>query len=289
MRAALAVAAAQGLRVSEAPRVLAEGTNVLVQLAPAPVVARVPTAATASLRPGTAWLAREVAVAGHLARRGAPVVGPSAEVDPGPHVHDGLPVTFWTHVPSAARELDARAAGRGLRECHEALADFPGDLPDHGIFHEARAVLARLAADGALAPADAALAEDVGARLAARIAALDAPVQPVHGDPHLGNVIQSAGGPLWNDFEDTHRGPRAWDLACLHAVFHVSGRPAEWVAAAQAGYGDPGDAAVLDLMVDARMYAGLTWTLVYARLSGGSADSAARVAARLAWLRARAP
>jgi hypothetical protein len=279
VRAALAVAAAQGLRPAE-PRVLAQGSNVLVHLAPAPVVARVPTGTIAAFRPGTAWLAREVAVAGHLTRRGAPVVAPSAEVDPGPHVHDGLPVTFWAHVPPADAPLDARAAGRGLRECHEALADFPGDLPDHAIFHEARAVLARLAADGTLAPADAALAEPVGAALAARIVALDVPVQPLHGDAHLGNVIQGAGGPLWNDFEDTHIGPRAWDLACLHA-----GRPEAAAADAEAGYGDLGDAPLLDLMLEARTYVGLAWTLVYAP---HRADSAARVAARLGWLRERA-
>jgi hypothetical protein len=276
VRAAVAVAAAHGLRPAE-PLVLAQGSNVLVHLAPAPVVARVPTTTIAAFRPDTAWLAREVAVAGHLARRGAPVVGPSAEVDPGPHVHDGLPVTFWAHVPRAAVPLDAKAAGRGLRECHEALVDFPGDLPEHAIFHEARAVLARLAADGALAPADARLAERVGAGIAARIAALDVPVQPLHGDAHLGNVIQSAGGPLWNDFEDAHRGPRAWDLACLHA-----GRQGPAIAEAAAGYGDQGDAAVLDLMIEARTYIGVAWTLVYAP---HRTDSAARVAARLAWLR----
>jgi Ser/Thr protein kinase RdoA (MazF antagonist) len=283
VRAALAVAAAQGLRVS-APRVLAEAGNVLVHLAPAPVVARVPTPGIAALRPGTAWLEREVAVAGHLARRGAPVVAPTADPDPGPHVHDGLPVTLWAYVPAATEPLQPRAAGRALREIHDALADFPGELPEHAIFHEARAVLARLAADGALAPADAALAERVGANLAARIAALEVPVQPLHGDAHLANVIQSPGGPLWNDFEDTHLGPRAWDLACLHAPARVFGRAPEPVAQAQDGYGDSGDAAVLELMIDARAYVGVAWTLVYAPYR---ADGADRVTARLAWLRGR--
>lgn len=268
-----------------APRVLAEGSNVLVHLEPTPVVARVPTSTIAEFRPGTTWLEREVAVARHLARRSAPVVAPSAEIDPGPHVHDGMPVTFWAYAEPAPGPPDARAAGAALRACHDALADFPGDLPDHAIFHEARAVLARLAGGGALAAEDAALATQIGDRLAARIAALDVPLQALHGDAHLGNVIQTRDGPLWNDLEDTHRGPRAWDLACLEAHARVFGRPAAPVAAARAGYGDAGDPALLDLMVDARAYVGLAWTLVYAP---HRPDSAGRVAARLEWLRTHA-
>jgi len=284
VRVAVATAEAGGLRVAE-PRVLAEGSNVLVHLAPTPVVARVPTTTIAAFRPGTRWLAREVAVARHLARHGAPVVAPSAEIDPGPHVHDGLPVTFWAYAEPAAGPPDARAAGAALRACHDAFTDFPGDLPDHAIFHEARAVLARLAAGGALAAADAAVATQVGDRLAARIATLDVPVQALHGDAHLGNIIQTPDGPLWNDLEDTHRGPRAWDLACLEAPARVFGRTPAPIAAARAGYGDAGDPALLDLMIDARAFVGVAWTLVYAP---DRADSAGRVAARLAWLRARA-
>jgi Ser/Thr protein kinase RdoA (MazF antagonist) len=284
LRAAIAAAEARGLRVAE-PRVLAEGSNVLVHLRPAPVVARVPTTTIAAFRPGTAWLEREVAVARHLAQRGAPVVPPSPEIDPGPHRHDGVAVTFWAYAEPVPGPPDARAAGAALRVCHDALVDFPGELPDHAIFHEARAVLARLAAGGALEAVDAALATQVGDRLAARIAALDVALQPLHGDAHLGNVIQTRNGPLWNDLEDTHRGPRAWDLACLEAPARVFGRPAAPVAAARAGYGDAGDLALLDLMVDARAYVGVAWTLVYAP---HRADSAGRVAARLQWLRDRA-
>jgi aminoglycoside phosphotransferase (APT) family kinase protein len=282
LRAAVAVAEEKGLRFSK-PAVLANASNLLVHLRPAPVVARVPTT-IAAVRPGTAWFAREVAVAGHLARCGAPVVAPSAEIDPGPHVHDGLPVTLWALVEATGGALDARAAGRALHTCHEALADFPGVLPDHAIFREARAILARLDAAGALEPADAALARRDGARLAARIDALDVPLQAIHGDAHLGNVIQTARGPLWNDWEDAFRGPRAWDLACLHAAARAFGQAPEPVATAQAGYGDDPDPDLLDLLVDARVYAGLAWTLVYAP---HRADGRARVAARLAWLRAR--
>lgn len=37
---------------------------------------------------------------------------------------------------------------------------------------------------------------------------------PVHGDPHLGNVLISKDGPLWTDFEAVCSGPLEWDLTC---------------------------------------------------------------------------
>ena len=76
------VADEAGLRVRR-PLVLRDATNLLVHLAPAPVVARVATG-TSAIRSGDAWLARELAIAGHLAKVGAPVVAPSAELPAGP-------------------------------------------------------------------------------------------------------------------------------------------------------------------------------------------------------------
>lgn len=201
-----------------------------------------------------------------------------------PHEHDGLPVTFWEFARATGDPIDARAAGRALRACHEALEDFPGALPDHAILHEARAILARRLADGALEPQDAARVRRLEAVLATAIERLDVSMQALHGDAHLGTVIQTARGPLWNDWEDTFRGPRAWDLACLHASSRAFGHDPAPVAAAAAGYGDQGDPAVLDLMVDARVFVGLAWTLVSAP---DRPDGAERVRGRVEWLRAR--
>jgi hypothetical protein len=122
--AAVAIARGHGVRC-DAPVVLRDASNLLVHLAPAPVVARVMTV-TATVRDADAWLAREVAIARHLVAAGAPVVAPSAEADPGPHGHDGFTVSFWTYVDEAGRQLDAHEAGRRLRACHEALTTYDG-------------------------------------------------------------------------------------------------------------------------------------------------------------------
>ena len=45
------------------------------------------------------------------------------------------------------------------------------------------------------------------------LAELRSPIQPLHGDAHLNNVL----GGRWNDWEDTCLGPVGWDAACLLA------------------------------------------------------------------------
>ena len=265
MRAAVEVAAAAGVRCED-PLVLHDRSNVLVHLRPAPVVARV-AGSTAAVREGDGWLAREVAVATHLARAGAPVVAPSALVDPGPHRHDGLALSFWELAPAVPGAPDARAAGAGLRGCHEALRSFEGDLPAHGRPRRgarARRASGRRGRRRRAGDAGEAL-ERAGAEAEERIARLGLPRQPVHGDAHLGNVIATARGPLWNDWEDTFLGPVGWDLGCLRASAVAFGNDPSPVAEAEDGYGPALDDDALAAFVAARRFQGTVWIAAVAR------------------------
>jgi hypothetical protein len=261
--AAVAVARAHGLRVED-PVVLRDRLNVLVWLKPAPVVARV-AGTIAAIRPGDEWVRRELAVAGALAAAGAPVVVPSAELPPGPHLHDGRILSFWTHVPAREDPVDPRAAGEALRACHEALRGFAGSLPLLGVITEAEALLARLATEHTLDPEAAMALQHRYDDLRAAMKNMRAPVQPLHGDAHLGNVIDGPDGPLWNDWEDTCLGPVGWDAACLIAGARLSG---SGVARAEAALGatgialDPGE---LALWVEARTLQVLVWVSFVAR------------------------
>src|SRR4051794_33980545 len=123
-RAATQVAREHGLHFDDEPRVIHDGSNLLLHLHPAPVVARVATT-TAIVREGDAWLTREVAVARHVAVQGAPTVAPTDEIPPGPHHFSGLTMTFWEHVTEVAEPADPERAGHALHECHEALATYP--------------------------------------------------------------------------------------------------------------------------------------------------------------------
>jgi hypothetical protein len=95
--AAVAIASDEGLRVVE-PHVVGRGSNRIIWLWPAPIVARVMTG-TAVLHPDpSAWLARELDLGTILAGADAPIVAPTSAVDPGPHLNGGLRMSFWEHV-----------------------------------------------------------------------------------------------------------------------------------------------------------------------------------------------
>ncbi len=99
-------------------------TNVLVHLAPAPVVARVPV--TFTRMRGRSWVEGELGLVAALARRGLPVAGPAREVPAGPHEHDGFLVTLWEHVENDPESpLDVAGVGAALRRIHDELAELP--------------------------------------------------------------------------------------------------------------------------------------------------------------------
>jgi hypothetical protein len=259
VRAAGEVAARYGVAGAE-PVLLRDGSNVLVHLAPAPVVARV-ASLTAEVRPDV-WdtLAKDVALAGYLAGRGAPVVAPSGVLPPGPHMWQGRTLTFWTYVEhDRGYAWQPGVLGPLLAELHAELRGFPGELSGTPPL-DARQVVEHLRCAGGPTLLGEAELDDFVAdaeRLTADLAALgDEPV-PLHGDAHPGNLLHTARGPVWTDFEDAWRGPVGWDLACLANSGKVDGR------AAVAGYPGAPDAAGLAPYVAARRLQGIGWTLVF--------------------------
>jgi hypothetical protein len=215
LAAAGAVAAAHGLEQDEAI-VIHSGSNVLVHLRPAPVVARVMTGTVALHADPSRWLKREISVLEFLAPSDL-AVAPSPSIAPGPHLHDGVWMTFSEWIPDVvpATQLDdAHRLGRALRDLHDELRPFEGDL---GNLRDLREDIERL--HGQLRPADA-LEADAIASLRVRLAALrevvfesSLPTQALHGDVSLSNLLHTPQRLIWNDFEDTFRGPVHWDLA----------------------------------------------------------------------------
>ncbi|GGU25734.1 hypothetical protein GCM10010178_17400 [Lentzea flava] len=212
MRAAVSLAATHGV-VATDPVVLKDGSNVLVHLRPAPVVARI-AKRTALVRPSVAGhLARDLSVSAFLASRGVPVVAPSAELPAGPHVRDGFVFTFSTYVPHDPNvELSRPDVLKLLPDLHAELRRYEGPLPERGPLDDVENTLAYLEGRGlpGLEPF-----RERHTELLTRWNAHYRDVQPLHGDSHFGNVLMTPSGPVWNDFEDTWRGPVAWDLACL--------------------------------------------------------------------------
>ena len=269
--AALAAAHEAGLDVGE-PVVLHDLAHLVVHLAPTPVVARVSESGT------LAFVERELALVARLARGGAAVAGPASSVHPGPYGHDGLVVTLWDYVehdPDA--RLDAGAAGAALRGIHDLLEAGSPDGLDHFLRAERTEELLE----------SLALPDEVRRILGAGLeqgrafaASLDVPLQPVHGDAHLANVLRSPTGPLWSDFELACVGPRELDLACNEIRARHRGREADDDAFLE-GYGEH-DRELVAALVPVHAVALATLTFAGAERHPGVLPLAHE---RLAWVR----
>jgi hypothetical protein len=242
LAAAQAVAREHGVACDEAV-LIAAGSNALVHLKPAPVVARVMTGTAVLHDDVEQWLAREVAVGAFLAERTDLVVAPSDILPPGPYEQDGLWMTLWKFVAHDAQAPPPQPGelGRSLRELHAALADFPGDLAP---LSEIRDWLKRLLAE--LRPSPPLTQRDID-RLGFELDALtpavfesSLPAQALHGDASMGNVLRTDNGLLWNDLEDVCAGPVAWDIAGLVASARTRGHSAKFTEELLAAYGEPG-------------------------------------------------
>lgn len=239
LAAAGRVAATHGLCLDEAV-VIYSGSNVLVHLRPAPVVARVMTGTVALHSDPRRWLAREISVLEVLAPSGL-AVSPSWLIAPGPHCHDGLWMTFteWVAEAELATRLDdAHRLGRTLRGLHDEMRSFEGELGGLG---ELRERIERLLTQ--VRPVDAQETSAVSS-LHARLDSLrsDAfesslPTQALHGDVSLRNLLRTPRRLVWNDFEDTFRGPVHWDVASYVGSLHSQGANLGFVREMLDGYG----------------------------------------------------
>ncbi|MEO5916384.1 MAG: phosphotransferase [Luteolibacter sp.] len=164
-------------------------------------------------RQGTAWFERENAVAQHLALHRAPVIPLHPDLPPGPHEHLGYPLNFWQYVTAIDAEADPALIGSTLYQCHDILKPFTGQLPELAILTESIDLLETLKQRSLFPPATLDLLRD---RLVSSLKALRKfPYQPLHGDAHPGNLINTTVGLLWTDWEDTFLGPVEWDLASI--------------------------------------------------------------------------
>jgi hypothetical protein len=241
-----ALAAARGAAVDHAlpcdeAAVLSAGSNVLVRLGPSPVVARVMTGTVALHDDPERWLSHEVAVQGFLAPSGL-AVRPSPLIAPGPHQRDGLWMTFVEHLELGGQvgiEDGAAHLGRALRDLHDELAGFEGELPGFADLQgDILRLIRQLQPGPDLSAADIASLEERLAALGEPVFGAPWPVQALHGDASLFNLLRTAAGDLvWNDFEDTFRGPVQWDLAGYLMAMEWAGADPGFVAEALGAYG----------------------------------------------------
>ncbi|WP_075744052.1 phosphotransferase family protein [Actinoalloteichus sp. GBA129-24] len=227
---AAAVAAGRdlGLTVTE-PAVLHDMFSVVVHLAPAPVVVRVPVVVppSADLDIQSARQQIELDVVAWLAEQGTPVIPPSPLVPREPVRRNGFSMTFWQLVAideSAVPDYVDNA--RLVPDLHAALRDYPGELPflsaaEPRMVRDALTDLATRpdlidAADLDRARREWAILEPlVSSRAEFEAAFPGIDLQPIHGDAPAYNIVATTDGVLYSDFELVTLGPVEWDLAAF--------------------------------------------------------------------------
>ncbi len=230
-------------------------------------------------RQGTAWFARETALARHLTRAGAPVIPLHPDLPPGPHEHLGFPLNFWEFVTRVDAEPEPAEIGRTLRLCHEALRSLPEPLPALAILTESLAIL------DARALFPEAEQRLLRRHLEAAVQVLgEHPAQPLHGDAHAGNAMNTTRGLLWTDWEDTFAGPVEWDLASVLWNAWILDGDLAAVAAIREAYG-PVDERALHASLTGRAAVMSAWyPILY---PNPDAARQAKLRRRLDWLAAQ--
>ncbi|MEU5153995.1 aminoglycoside phosphotransferase family protein [Glycomyces sp. NPDC021274] len=204
--AAKAIAASLGLRADDA--IVLNDSNILtLRLLPCDVLARVVPAAHRSAQ-------FEIDVARRLAESGGPVAALDPRVEPRVHRRDGFDITLWTYyAPVSADEIPPADYADALARLHAGMRSL--DIPTPHFtdrVEEAQQILADRDRSPELAEPERKLLADTLRDLRGEIAG-HGQDQLLHGEPHPGNLLATAQGPLFIDFETCCRGPVEFDLA----------------------------------------------------------------------------
>lgn len=197
------------------PKILSHGGNIIIHLAPHPIVARV-AAFTPDQDPHIGKkLEQELRVASHLNEQGVPVLLPVHLSQEGPFELGGHWMTFWEYIPQTALPfLTPSEAVNIVNTLTLAMGQYTGELPILGVWDRIQQSVTRLSDHP----------DDRIQRLILTFYEVDQQMRaesllliPSHGDAHARNLMPSPRGWLWTDFEDVSLMPRYWDLASFVA------------------------------------------------------------------------
>jgi len=273
IRAATETALAHGITPDRCD--ILQNSSTLVLRLKETLVARV-VQDTDGPRQGTEWFARENAIAQHLTQHGAPTIPLHPDLPPGPHEHLGYPLNFWEFVTRIDEEPDPREIGHTLRQCHEIMSRFPESLPKLGILTESLKILNER--DLFPKPTQQMLRD----HLSTSIDVLsNYPHQPLHGDAHIGNLMNTTRGLLWTDWEDTFAGPVEWDVASIIWNAKILDEDHTTVKAILDGYGPVNEEALNQSLIGRAAVMTAWYPILY---PNPNEDRQRRLRSRIEWL-----
>lgn len=205
--AAASIVSALGLSVDEAV-VVHVSNRLAVRLLPCDLLARV--------APGGDDAARlEVELAQRLARAGSPVGTLDPRVPAEVYERDGFQITLWTHYNARPiNDLAPHAYAHALSRLHAGLQSVDLRTPHFmDRVGEAERLIESVEPTPEFGEADRGLLARTLAAATRSILERGAAEQLLHGEPHPGNLLNTADGPLFIDLETCCRGPVEFDLA----------------------------------------------------------------------------
>ena len=205
--AAISVASDLGLTVERAVVLHASNRSTL-RLLPADLVGRVALSSHGAMQ-------LEVDLAARLAGVDGPVATLDPRVPARVYQRDGFAITLWTyHEPEPSRELAPDAYANALLRLHQAMKHV--DLPTPHFLDrvkQAEEIVGDRERTRALRESDRILLTSTFSSVTRAIGERRGVEQVLHGEPHAGNVLNTASGPLFIDLETACRGPVEFDVA----------------------------------------------------------------------------
>jgi hypothetical protein len=156
----------------------------------------------------------EIELAQRLAETGSPVAALEPRVAPRGYERDGFEITLWTYYEPVTAEVAPPAYADALERLHAGLRELDVPTPH---FTDRVASAEQVVTSRELAPeltdTDRDLLADALRRPLRVVRDREPAEQLLHGEPHPGNVLDTADGPRFIDLETCCRGPIEFDLA----------------------------------------------------------------------------
>jgi hypothetical protein len=206
VRATTDLASALNLAVDGA-RIVCNSNKLGLRLLPCDVFARVGYA-------GQEAFESEIEIAQRLAQYQSPVARLEARVEPRAYERDGFAVTLWRYYEQSPDKVSAGDYAKTLQRLHAGMARLEVPVPHftHRIA-EAQRLVGSPERTPRLEDSDRELLATTLESCSRMISGRSAPEQLLHGEPHPGNLLNTARGVVFIDLEACCRGPVEFDLA----------------------------------------------------------------------------
>ena len=217
--ASMSIASGAGLTVDDAI-VIQNSNRLALRLVPCDVLARV----AAAVRRNHEGAAFELEMAQALESADSLVGELEPLVEPIVHVRDGFAVTFWKYYePLPAGDIGPDEYAQALEGLHAEMRQVAVGAPHFtDRVDEAHAIVRDRSRSPELADADRELLTNTLRSLRRVVVDRCANEQLLHGEPHSGNLLKTANGMRFIDFETCCYGPVEFDIA--HTPIEVGRR-----------------------------------------------------------------